>query len=265
MEASVCYTRAGMAPESCRWLAHKTFEVLAVYLHGASLNLLVVVIFYRSSSIAISSTFFDEFDDALERSATFSSAIPIVGDINIHLDVVNDPNTFKFMQLLDDHDLVQHVVGSEHRDGHTLDVLITRSNARAPALVIEELKLFGFDHSFITDMLDLQHDDDKPVAKTIERRRWRDLNQDSFTNDLLRLKLIVDPPSDAMSLFKCYHQMLKSLVNKHSPLAKIIIRSWPTAPWYDAGCVNVKATPGGSSDSIIRAIRQLRWTLGEAS
>ena len=177
---------------------YKTFELLAAYPHGAGLDLLVVVI-YHPSSIAISSPFFDEFDDALERTATFSSAIAIVGDINIHLDVVNDPNTITFMRSLDDYDLVQHDVGPTHRDGHTRDVLMTRSNARTPALVVEEPKLFGSDHSFISATLDLQHDDDKPVATTVERRRWRDLNQDSFTDDLLRSKLIVDPPSDAMT------------------------------------------------------------------
>ena len=144
---------------------YETFKVLAVYLHGAGLNMLVVVI-YRPNFTAIGSTFFDEFDDALERTATFSSAIAIVGDINIHLDVMNDPNTIKFVRSLDDHNLVQHVFGPTHRDGHTLDVLITRSNARAPALVVEEPKLFSSDHSFISITLDLQHDDDKPVAKT---------------------------------------------------------------------------------------------------
>ena len=151
------------------------------------------------------------------------------------------PNTIKFMRSLDDHDLVQHVVGPTHRDGHTLDVLITRSNARAPALVIEEPKLFGSDHSFISATLDFQHDDDKPVAKTVERRRWRDFNQNSFTDDLLRSKLIVDRPSDAMSLVESYDQTLKSLVDKHAPLAKVTIHSRPTSPWYDAGCVNVKS------------------------
>ena len=103
------------------------------------------------------------------------------------------------MRSLDDHDLVQHVVGPTHRDGHTRDVLITRSNARTPALVVEEPKLFGSDHSFISATLDLQNDDDKPVATTVERCRWRDFNQDSFTDDLLRSKLIVDPLSDAMT------------------------------------------------------------------
>ena len=51
----------------------------------------------------------------------------------------------------------------------------------------------------------------------------------------------MDPPIDAMSLFECYDQTLKSLVYNPASLAKVTIRSRPTAPWYDAGCVNVKA------------------------
>ena len=145
--------------------------------------------------------------------------------------MVNDPNTIKFLCSPNDHDLVQYVVGSTHRDRHTLDLLITRSNARAPVPVVEEPKLFGSDHSFISAMLDLQYDDDKPVTKTVEL--WHNFNQNSFTNDFLHLKLIVDPPSDAMTLFECYNQTLKSLVDIYEPLA--------TAPWYDACCINVKA------------------------
>ena len=44
-----------------------------------------------------------------------------------------------------------------------------------------------------------------------------------------------------MSLFECYDQTLKSLVDKHTPLAKVTIRTRPTAPWYDAGYINVKS------------------------
>ena len=108
--------------------------------------------------------------------SAFSSAIVIIGKINIHLDMVNEANTIKFLCSLDDHELVQHVVGPTHRDGHMLDVLITRSNARASGLVVEEPKLVCCDNSFISAKLDLQHDDDQPVAKTIERRRWHDFN-----------------------------------------------------------------------------------------
>ena len=74
-----------------------------------------------------------------------------------------------------------------------------------------------------------------------ECRRWGVFNENSFTDDLMRSKLIVDPPSDVVSLVNCYDQTLKSLVDRHASLAKVVIRSRPTAPWYDASCVNVNA------------------------
>ena len=43
-----------------------------------------------------------------------------------------------------------------------------------------------------------------------------------------------------LSLVNCYDQTLKSLIDRHAPLAKVVIRSRPTAPWYDASCVNFK-------------------------
>ena len=89
---------------------YKTIEVLAVYLHSARINLLAIVM-YCPCSTAVSCAFFDEFDDVLKRSATFASPIVILGDINIHLDVVINLNTTKFLSSIESHVLVQHVVG----------------------------------------------------------------------------------------------------------------------------------------------------------
>ena len=72
-------------------------------------------------------------------------------------------------------------------------------------------------------------------------RRWRAFNVNSFTDDLVRSKLIVDLPSDVVSLVNCYDQTLKYLVDRLAPVATVVIRSRPTAEWFDASCVNVKA------------------------
>ena len=104
-------------------------------------------------------------------------------------------------------------------------------------LIVEKPKLSGYDHSFISAELELWQEN-KPVVKVLECRRWRAFNENSFTNDLVRSKLIVDLPSDVVSLANCYDQTLKSLVDRHF---KIVIRSRPTSSWYDASCVNVKA------------------------
>ena len=46
--------------------------------------------------------------------------------INIHVDVPDDPDAIKFLDLLDSLGLAQHVKTPTHRCGHTLDLIITR-------------------------------------------------------------------------------------------------------------------------------------------
>jgi len=66
-------------------------EVLAVYLHGARRNVLVVVL-YRSGSVAISNAFFGDLADVLERAMAYSCPFILLGDVNIHLDVLTNPD-----------------------------------------------------------------------------------------------------------------------------------------------------------------------------
>ena len=117
---------------------YKTFEVLVVYLHRAGLNLLVCTVPVPLHSVV---RFFYEFDRVLECAATFASPIFALGDINIHLDLMAEPSTTKFLSSLESHDLVQHVTGPKHTDGHTVDVLITCSDVRVYDTNREEPKL----------------------------------------------------------------------------------------------------------------------------
>ena len=74
----------------------------------------------------MSELFFDEFSDHLERTSTYASSLIIVGDLNIHLDVTSDSAAVMFLNIIDQHSLVQHVIGATHRAGHCLDVFITK-------------------------------------------------------------------------------------------------------------------------------------------
>ena len=51
------------------------------------------------------------------------------GDMNFYLDLPDDPLAKKFLNLLNEHGLTQHVTGPTHVCGHTLDVVITRDNS----------------------------------------------------------------------------------------------------------------------------------------
>ena len=50
----------------------------------------------------------------------------ITGDFNIHVDVPNDSNAARFLELLTSMGLEQHVNKPTHISGHTLDLIITR-------------------------------------------------------------------------------------------------------------------------------------------
>lgn len=54
----------------------------------------------------------------------------LVGDFNFHIDRQTDCDAKRFVSILDSFDLVQHVAGPTHRDGHTLDLVITRASEK---------------------------------------------------------------------------------------------------------------------------------------
>ena len=55
--------------------------------------------------------------------------IIIVGDFNLHLELPNATGVKEFTRLLAENNLVQHVTKHTHRAGHTLDLVITRSDS----------------------------------------------------------------------------------------------------------------------------------------
>ena len=98
-----------------------TFEVVAVFLHRASFNAVVV---YRPGSCNTTQSFFDDFCDLLECLSTLSAPLMIAGDFNIHVDDATDT-----------HAVIVYISTSTqysptHVHGHTLDLLITRESRR---------------------------------------------------------------------------------------------------------------------------------------
>ena len=52
----------------------------------------------------------------------------ITGDFDIHVDDCSNPDTQKFLDLLDSFGLQHHVKQPTHRDSHTLDLSSTRKS-----------------------------------------------------------------------------------------------------------------------------------------
>jgi len=112
-----------------------TFELLGAQMTFASSALIIIAV-YRPGGDPVNSQFFDELAAVLEQLATYSCPIVVTGDLNLHLDVTDSGNTRRLQELLDTFGLCQFVSTPTHRDGHTLDVVITRADLSPPVIEV---------------------------------------------------------------------------------------------------------------------------------
>ena len=74
------------------------------------------------------STFLNQFSSFLSSAATTPHDFIIAGDFNIHVDDPLDSQFIQLSDLLDSTNLIQHIHIPTHKQGHTLDLLITHVN-----------------------------------------------------------------------------------------------------------------------------------------
>ncbi len=70
--------------------------------------------------------FYKEFSKLMSHYNIIKDEVIICGDFNIHVNKPDDPNTKKFMDILSQFNLVQHINEPTHKLGNTLDLIITR-------------------------------------------------------------------------------------------------------------------------------------------
>jgi hypothetical protein len=213
-----------------------SFEVVGAYIHRSGLSAVLVVV-YRTGNVT--QAFYDQVSDLLERLATFSASMIVVGDFNIHVDDPTDADANKFADILSCNGLQQHVTSPTHCLGHTLDLFITRPELSVHMLPVDPPLLS--DHSFlVADVVCPQQPVvDMPSCSRLTRY-WRSLDVEAFAADLMRSDLAVNPPDDVTAAFDCYDATLRSLLDKHVPLQPTRVRARPSARWYDGECRSMK-------------------------
>jgi len=112
-----------------------TFELVTARIASNSMTFLVVVV-YRPGSSSVTSGFFSELADLLDRLSTYVEPLALVGDVNIRLERIDDSNTIEFRDLLTSYGLVQRVQSATHDAGGTLDAVCTRSDLSSPTVDI---------------------------------------------------------------------------------------------------------------------------------
>lgn len=76
--------------------------------------------------------FFTEFAELTEKLTNCYRPLLIAGDFNFHIDNIDNADTRHFLDFLESANMTQHVTGSTHSKGHTLDLIITRFDENVP-------------------------------------------------------------------------------------------------------------------------------------
>ena len=129
----------------------------------------------------------------------------------------------------------QHVSGATHKNGNTLDLLITRpgDNFISDVCIVPNLispKLF--DHYAVHSQVKLK----KPFfqRREITYRKLKAVDTESLQNDIKLSTLLSDYTGlDLVPLIENFENTLSNLLDTHAPIKKRTIILRPHAPWYN--------------------------------
>ena len=163
--------------------------------------------------------------------ATASGSLLIAGDFNLRVNDVRDTTATRFLQLIESFNLKQHVCEPTHRNGHILDLLITRADESiASAVNVTDPSLS--DHLAVRCCLSLPKTAFE--RKEIQYRKLKSVDISLFRSDLSNafLKTSICHDTDVSLPVQEYNSILTGLLDKHAPVKKRVLTLRPNAAWY---------------------------------
>src|SRR5260221_4904899 len=204
-----------------------SFEAIAASFKISSSSYTILNV-YRPPSLSVP-LFLSDFTQLLESLVPLKSDLLITGDFNIHIDQKLDPQTISFNTLLATFDLSQHVTFKTHIAGHTLDLLITRSDSTL-ATSVDWTIPFLSDHYAIIASLSIPTTARPPLVKKTFRTLSK-IHLPSFRHDLVNSSIFVDPQTTLLTHNTQIHDCLITLLDKHAPLITRFCPSRQTKPF----------------------------------
>ena len=104
-----------------------SFEFSKWIVTTSYLRLCLVIIYrppYSAAHPVSTDVLFTKFSNYLESIIRSSEPLLITGDFNIHVNISDDRDGIKLLDLLESMALEQHVSTPTHQHGHTLDLII---------------------------------------------------------------------------------------------------------------------------------------------
>ena len=172
---------------------------------------------------------FSEISTYLSDITVAREDIIHVGDFNLHLGLPNATGVKEFTHLLAENHLVQHVTKHTHRAGHTLDLIITRSDSS----LVSATDVFNSsisDHSSV--IFNLETAKPSHVKQREQVQDFRRMDQECFEADLSMARREINLKPDTNYLLLAYTKAVSNTINKYAPVKSRVRTSKGREPWF---------------------------------
>ena len=215
-------------------------EVLVCSLRLAAISQVSVTI-NRPGSRAPCNEFFLKFTSLFAIITIDRCSLLISGDFSVFVGDINDNNGMRFAAIFDSFDLIQHICQPTHSCGHTLDLVITRSEEQ-PSSVNIEPPVYS-DHGLVQCCLPLNIaiNNSCNQYRTKLTRNWKQLDITSFICVIRRSAICnytLHLTMSATGHFNTYQHTLAESLNGLVLAVNRTFKDRPLFPWFDNNCRN---------------------------
>ena len=167
--------------------------------------------------------------DFQERNVTFPDKMIIVGDVNIHTNKEQHPDTALFQETLDGLGLRDHVDFLTHCLGNSLDAVITSQDDPMVKTVVQG-ELFSDHHWVFFNITS------SIIMHRVEEIAYRNIklfSPDTFASDIrCELELADVDHLNMKSSLTLYNSILTKVLNWHAPIKRKSAPIRKQVPWF---------------------------------
>jgi hypothetical protein len=217
----------------CKYRCFDTFENIELCVTRGKETVRLVCVYRPPPSAKNQLTvggFLTDFQSFLSKETLPNENILLVGDLNVHMDNPNDSECRRLSKIVSSLGFQQMVTGPTHQGGHTLDVVLSRSDRLVTAIAVEDICMS--DHFLVTIATDLSRP--RALRTTMLCRNLKSIDRLQFRDDLIRSPLIENADIDSVeSLVDTYNTVLTDILNRHAPEKEKVVPNRSQAPWIN--------------------------------
>ena len=155
----------------------------------------------------------------------------ILGDFNVNLADLSEPNSAAFLEFLETYGLMQWVLDPTHQSGSLLDHVITRE---ASSAVLDKTMVLDLvsDHRLI--LFGIPKHQAPSRTTTVKFRRLSDISSQVIEQELFDVFKLCQETNDPNTYLEIANKAWSIALDRMAPEKESLKKDWKRLPWFNA-------------------------------